>query len=233
VRALFITGTDTGVGKTTIALSLASYLSLKERIDVGVMKPFETGLTEGSVDSTLLKQVSGSPDDISIISPYRFELPLSPYAASVKEGREIDLEFLDGVFEKLMGSHRITLVEGAGGVLAPIRRGLFFADLIKRWDLPTLLVAPLGLGTINHTLLTLRYLSSVNIEVVGVVLNDRDAQRDPSKESNPRIIAEHTNVTILGIFPYLQQMPERERLAEIAQQCLDLRPILSRIPWPP
>lgn len=230
MRAFFVAGTDTGIGKTIVSASIAAYLSVRKGMDVGVMKPFETGVGEGISDSELLRQFSQTSDDLSLISPYRFALPLSPYAASILESRTIDLDFLDGVFQRLKCSHLVTLVEGAGGILVPIRKGFFLADLIKRWDLPTIVVAPLGLGTINHTLLTLHHLSCMNIEVIGLILNDKDSLKDVSKDSNPRVIAEHTDVPILGIFPYLKETPGRERLADIAEQFLDFQPILSRIP---
>lgn len=230
MKAFFVTGTDTGIGKTTVASSICAYLSLRKGLDVGVMKPFETGIEDEPSDSLILKETSRCKDDLSLISPYRFRPPLSPYAASLIEKKEIDIEFLDRLFESLVLSHDITVVEGAGGVLVPIKKDFFFADLIKRWNLPTLLVASLGLGTINHTLLTIRYLFLLNVEVLGVVLNEKDRKEDPSKRSNPSILKELLPVPILGVFPFFEGERKINVLSEMAEKYLDLSPILSRIP---
>jgi dethiobiotin synthetase len=234
--ALFVTGTDTGVGKTMITGAIAAYCSLTKNIDVGVMKPFEAGLMLRGKDllpwdAICLKEASGSQDDMALINPYAFEAPLSPLAASEEENVHIDLEMLDRIYQSLLKKHEILFVEGAGGILVPIRKDFFFVDLIKRWNVPVIVVSRLGIGTINHTLLTTRYLKQEGIRVVGVILNDSDSRNDPSKKSNPEILARYLDVPLLGVFPYQEALAKgerpREALAPIVADHIDMGPIIG------
>ncbi|MBA4416853.1 MAG: dethiobiotin synthase [Syntrophus sp. (in: bacteria)] len=220
MRAFFVTGTDTNVGKTLISVSLAAFFSLKKGLRVGVMKPFETGLPENrsdlfSCDGTSLKKASGSADDLATISPYTFPLPLAPESAAMLEQIEIDLNVVDNAYKRIIGNHDITIVEGAGGVLVPIKDGFFFADLIKRWNLPAVIVSRLGLGTINHTLSTCRILQAQGIKVLGVILNNTEGTDKPAAQTNPDILKKYLTAPILGIFPPVENLkgedtPDRE-----------------------
>ena len=139
MKAFFITGTDTGVGKTVVTSAVAAYCSLKRHLDVGVMKPFESGLPvragdHPSGDALFLKEASGSRDALSVIRPYAFEAPLAPEAASEREHVEIDIAVVDAMYRRLAQSHDVLLVEGAGGILVPIRRDFFFVDLAKELE---------------------------------------------------------------------------------------------------
>jgi dethiobiotin synthetase len=236
MTALFVTGTDTAVGKTMVTSAIAAYCSSIMRKDVGVMKPFEAGLMLRGKDllpwdAICLKEASGSQDDMGLINPYAFEAPLSPLAASEEENIHIDLEMLDRIYQSLLKKHEILLVEGAGGILVPIRKDFFFVDLIKRWNVPVLVVSRLGIGTINHTLLTCRYLKEEGIRVVGVILNDSDSKTDPSKKSNPEILTRYLDVPLLGVFPYEEALVRSERprevLASIIADHIDLKPLLG------
>jgi dethiobiotin synthetase len=237
VRALFITGTDTGVGKTVISAGLSAFLSLRKRMDVGVMKPFECGLSKRNKDllpwdAICLREASGSSDDLDNISPYTFEAPLAPEVASMLEHVKIDIEIIDGIYKNILKNHDIVIIEGAGGVLVPIKKGFFFADLIKRWDVPTIVVSRLGLGTINHTLLTCNYLQSIGISIVGVILNDTDGTGNLAAKTNPEVLRRYLNVPILGIFPYTKDLlkgsMDRELLADTFFRHIDTEAILSR-----
>ncbi len=215
-RAFFVTGTDTGVGKTLAAVSLAAYFKHKMGLNVGVMKPFETGLPVDRTelfpcDAKSLKDMSGTSDDLAVINPCSFRLPLSPEAAASVERKIIDLAVVERTYEKIVESHDITIVEGAGGVLVPIKEDFFFSDLIKRWALPALVVSRLGLGTINHTLLTCRFLQSQGIKVIGVILNDTDGSGDTAAKTNPDVLRKYLTVPVLGVLPYLTEK-ERESL---------------------
>lgn len=238
MKALIVTGTDTGVGKTTIAAALCAYLSLKMHINVGVMKPFESGLpkeedAEQCRDSVLLRRASGCGDTIQEINPYTFEAPLSPEAAAHLENVSINLEFINEAYEKLRARHTVLVAEGAGGVLVPIKKGFFFSDLMKLWRAPTVVVARLGLGTINHTLLTTRFLQSEGINVAGVILNDTEKEKDPSCETNPAALREYLNVPLLGIFPRLGDEPcgnmNREYLADVFARNVDTDRIMKTL----
>jgi dethiobiotin synthetase len=236
MKAFFVTGTDTGVGKTVVTSAIAAYCSLKKHLDVGVMKPFESGLPAASGDhsggdASRLKEASGSGDALSVIRPYVFEAPLAPEAAAERERVEIDIAVVDAVYRRLAQSHDVLLVEGAGGILAPIRRDFFFIDLVKQWKVPVVIVARLGLGTINHTLLTCRYLLHEGVAVVGVVLNDTDRKADPAKGHNTEMLSRYLDAPLLGVFPHQRGLagphPDRERLAGLAGQHLDMRPFFA------
>ena len=231
MRAIFVTGTDTGVGKTLVSACLAAYFSRMNALSVGVMKPFETGLPYSRTeffpcDGLALKTASGSTDDISVITPCSFDLPLAPETAAHLEHKEVDLTPIDRAFREIVKSHDITIIEGAGGILVPIKEDFFFSDLILRWALPVVVVARLGLGTINHTLLTVRLLQSQGTIVIGVILNDTDGGDDVAGRTNPDMLRKYLTVPILGVLPYLQG-PERESpdagiLAGIAKARLDM-----------
>jgi dethiobiotin synthetase len=234
MKVFLITGTDTGVGKTTVTCALCAYFSLRRGFDVGVMKPFESGLSlygkdQLPLDAVSLREASGSHDDLSLINPYAFLEPLAPYVAAELEHVQIDLEHLDRIYARLLKGHELMFIEGAGGVLVPIKKDFFFADLIKRWHTHVIVVSRLGLGTINHTLLTCRYLKNEGIPVAGVILNNVDGKTDRAAKTNPEALARHLGDTpLLGIFPYIGKRPPpaREELAEIVEKNLNTEPIL-------
>ncbi len=205
-RGLFITGTDTGVGKTFVAAGLAR--CLKNRgIATGVLKPAETGcvLRKGRripSDGTFLKYMAGAAEPIEEMVPYRLAAPLAPQVAAEREGIRIQTRRLESAFRKVSSGYAFTLVEGAGGILVPVTRKTTMVDLMKRFKLPVLLVSRIGLGTLNHTLLTLYYLTQHRVPVVGIVFNDPDGCRDLSARSNPATLEQWTSVPILGNIPF-------------------------------
>ena len=183
-----------------MACALAAYFSVTKKMDVGVMKPFEPGLSLRGKDSLpwdaiSLKEASGSLDDLALINPYSFDAALSPDTAAELEHVWIDLENLDRIYKRLREGHDMLLVEGSGGVLTPLQRGFFVSDLIKRWKLPVIVVARLGIGTVNHTLLTCRLLKDEGIPIAGVILNDLEGKPDASTRTNPDILTRYLDVT--------------------------------------
>jgi dethiobiotin synthetase len=231
-KAFFIAGTATGVGKTTVACALSAYFSVTKKLDVGVMKPFEPGLSLRGKDSLpwdalSLKEASGSQDDLALINPYSFDAALSPDTAAELEHVWIDLENLDRIYQQLRRGHDILLVEGSGGVLTPLQRGFFVSDLIKRWNLPVIVVARLGIGTVNHTLLTCRFLKDEGIPISGVILNDLEGKPDASTRTNPDILARYLDVPLFSVYPHRKQTGpvNRESLAEVVEKHLDMRPV--------
>jgi dethiobiotin synthetase len=198
------------------------------------MKPFETGLPSDRTelfpcDAKSLKDASGSTDNLALINPCTFELPLAPETAAQLNGKTIDLAVIDRAYEKIVRTHDITIVEGAGGILVPILEGFFFADLIARWALATVVVGRLGLGSINHTLLTCRVLQARGIRIIGVILNDTEGTDDVASRTNPDIIRKYLNVPILGVVPYFKTSEreglDRETLAAIPASHLDTKAI--------
>jgi len=228
-KGIFITGTDTGVGKTMVAGGLAALL-IENGIDVGVMKPVESGCRrENGIlipeDAIFLKEMSGSGDELQLINPYPLEHPLAPAMAAELEGVEIRLEVIREAYLTLTSRHELVLVEGAGGMLVPLTFHFFMADLARELGrLPLLLVTRAQLGTINHTLLTLYYARRERMEVMGIVMN----------HTSPTYgLAESLNLGALqqwGEAPYLSHLPflpntDKEIIKKAIQANLDLDPV--------
>ncbi len=205
-KGLFIAGTDTGIGKTFVAAGLATALRAKG-VNVGVFKPFESGVGSGHSDYKILKEASGSTDPDDWICPYRFEEALAPAVAGERAGVVIDWCQVTDCFESIAVKHDFVIVEGAGGLLVPLAPEKTNIDLIRECEFPVLLVAPLGLGTINHTLLSLEYLKSRKIACVGVVLNQITERSGVAEETNPSILEKLAPVGVLGVVPF-QRKPE-------------------------
>jgi dethiobiotin synthetase len=237
---IFITGTDTEVGKTLIAAGLV--VALQDRgIDVGVMKPLESGALcfESAPiprDAFYLKEIAGVQDDLDLINPYCFQAPLAPGVAAEQEGVEVDLQRIKEAYEELKGRHQFMVVEGAGGLLVPIAKGTLLPELIKVLDLPLFLVARSSLGTINHALLSLLYCQREGLEVVGIVINKSTPDADPAEESNPQYITQFGETPVWGSFPYLRDYAgvkgNRGFLTQLFTQHIDMKGLLKRLGLP-
>jgi len=198
---IFITGTDTGVGKTYVSSVIGSHLKYKMNIDVGYLKPVETG---GIQDTLTLKNTLNLPEDLSILNPINLKNPLSPNIAFEVEGYNISLEEIKErikrSFDTLSKKYQYLIVEGAGGVAVPIKDNFLMSDLIKFLDLPAVVVSRPNLGTINHTLLTLEHLRNKGIEVKGVIINCiTKLEEIPYYEKTFETIERYGNVEILGV----------------------------------
>lgn len=178
MKSLFVTGVDTGVGKTVFTCALAHALRLAG-INVGVMKPFATGLPRAgqykSEDVELLIKSSGVYDPQELVNPYYFEIPASPYMAAKKLEKTIDVDAVLSGFELLQSSHDVVLVEGIGGIMTPILKDYFVADLIKDLNLDSILVTSTKIGSVNHTLLTLAACKKYGIRIAGLVISEVDS----------------------------------------------------------
>jgi len=174
MNSIFITGTDTDVGKTCVTASIARLLH-EHGVDVGVMKPFASGIdnsTNGvSDDVRTLIEYAGVDDDVKLVNPYFFDLPSSPYDVARKLNIQIDLSVIYNSFEKLSSKHELVLVEGIGGILTPILNNFFLVDLIRKLNLPTLIVTNSKTGTVNHTLLTVDACKRMEIPISGFIIN--------------------------------------------------------------
>lgn len=206
-RSYFITGTDTGVGKTVVTSSIARGLRLRG-LDVGVMKPVESGCVDkdGSpvpADALALKEASGATDAIEEICPYRLSLPLSPHLAARMAGAEVDFGVILSVYGKLSARHGIMLVEGAGGLLTPLTDELTVADLAVKLGLPVIIVADSRLGVINHALLTIEAVQRRGLEVGAVILNRASGAADLSVEHNSAEIKRKTGLPVYD-FPHVK-----------------------------
>jgi dethiobiotin synthetase len=224
----FITGTDTGVGKTLIAGAIARALSLQGR-RVGVMKPFESGCRRNGdtlvpADALYLRNMAGSQDDLALICPYAFERPLAPGVAARLEHVSISLEKVQEIYSQLSAQHDIMLVEGAGGLMVPISEEQLIIDVVRLLQLPLIIVARSALGTINHTLLTVKEAQRGGIRVCGIILNKVSPEPDEAEDTNPEVIRKFSNVPLLGQVPYIpvDKRGDSDFLASLAQSKIDL-----------
>jgi len=189
---VFITGTDTGVGKTFVGALLAAGLK-KRGVDVGVMKPVETGCADMvPADALVLRKAAGVDDSVALICPAVFREPLAPLAAAREEGRDVDIESIRAAWRELGARHRMLIVEGAGGLMVPVTADRLMVDLVMEMGYPLLVVAANRLGCINHLMLTLDAASKRKIEIAGVVLNEPDDLSDPSGKTNAGMIGDLT-----------------------------------------
>ncbi|MBU4342797.1 MAG: dethiobiotin synthase [Candidatus Omnitrophica bacterium] len=210
MKGFFVTATDTGAGKTEVAAYLARALS-KKGLKVGVMKPVATG---ASKDAVILKRESSSPDPIRYINPVRLDLPLAPLVAARFERKKIDKDIILQRFRKLSSINDIMIVEGIGGLMVPVcknRKKVFYVlDMILKMKLPVVIIARPGLGTINHTIMTIELLKKKNIKIAGVIFNHAiRIKNDISVRTNPSIIEELTGVKVLGIMRYSRNRRKR------------------------
>ena len=198
MAGLFVTGTDTDVGKTFVTRLLARGLR-DAGVDVGVMKPAETGVPpEGPMDARALIAAAGVDDPVELVCPLRFDLPAAPEASARFEGRSVELEPVLDAWTTLSARHDFMLVEGAGGLLVPFDAKLTMADLSARLDLPLLVVARASLGTINHTLLTLEACERRDRPVVGVVISHATGVLSEADEKNVELLREALGDRLIG-----------------------------------
>ncbi len=233
-KIFFITGIDTNVGKTYVSLLLLLALKLRG-INAGYMKPVETGvaaLENGSknyLDGKFVKLYGNLTDALDVITPYTFQFPLSPYAAMKKEGKDLCIKEIIFKFYALSKAYEYMLVEGAGGMLVPLKKNHFIIDIAKYIDAGVILVTKAGLGMINQTLLNLEYAKNNNIKISGIIINNFLNESDASIDSNKEVLSEFTDAPIIGDIPY---MPEGEysgnidALKDAALKYIDLEKIL-------
>jgi dethiobiotin synthetase len=233
-KGIFVTATDTGVGKTIVSAAIVRALK-RCGVTTGAMKPIESGCTrkEGILepsDGRYLKIIAGMDDPLELITPVRFEAPLAPYCASQAEGIPVDLETIFKAYGTLCGKYDFMVIEGIGGVLVPlasiatrgVSRTYFITDLIKDLKLPTVVVTRPSLGTINHTLLTVNQLLREGIDVAGIIINfNTPTEGTIAEKTNPRALRELCPVPILGIIPCLKDI-SAESIEEIAAGCIDM-----------
>jgi dethiobiotin synthetase len=191
---LFVSGTDTGVGKTFVGCLLAEELRLNGH-SVAVMKPAESGANN---DAELLKAASKCRASLAQIRPYRFKAALAPAMAAELEGKKVSLARIKSLFRTLSRGHDGVLVEGAGGLMVPLNGELLVADLALQLGLPLLLAARPGLGTINHCLLCLSEARRRGLKVAAVILNGKSDSTDDSVSRNAAAIVKYGKVPVIG-----------------------------------
>ena len=218
---LFVTGTDTGVGKTVVACAIADALR-RRHIDLGVMKPIETGVgPQGPLDAIALAEAARVRDSLDLICPERFALPAAPSVAAAHEGRLVDRARVLTAWDALRRLHPLMVVEGAGGLLVPIAPGYSMAELAGDIGLPLLIVARAALGTINHTLLTLEAAERRHLVVAGVVISHGPRAISTSDAANLVALRELLGAQLRGEIPPLP--PE----ASVPRAAIDLDGLLA------
>jgi dethiobiotin synthetase len=206
IPGLFVTGTDTGVGKTVVAGAIAQWFA-RRGSSVAVCKPIATGCErrrEGLVseDAEFLASAADARHPLDQVCPQRFIEPLAPAVAAEREGREVDWGIIDRAIQQMCVGSGVMIVEGVGGVMVPLDRKATVLHLAAWLGLPAVVVARPNLGTINHTLLTVAALRSAGVDVAGVVINRYPAENATvAEETNPQAIERWGGVPVLCIVP--------------------------------
>jgi dethiobiotin synthetase len=204
MKGIFITGTDTGVGKTYFT-SLLTRTLRKKSIPAIPLKPISAG---DRTDSILLSEATGGEISPIEINPVHFSAPLSPYAASMVESRPFPWGILRERMEKLAQNYQGPfLVEGAGGWRVPLDSSLGIREWAQELSLPVVVVARNSLGTLNHTLLTVDSIRQSNLTLLGVVLNDTTPKPDESSITNPALLEQLTCLPVLSLAYQSTQLP--------------------------
>ncbi|RDJ31051.1 MAG: dethiobiotin synthase [Crenarchaeota archaeon] len=203
MKSYFFTGTDTDVGKTVITAGFARAFS-NRGFDIGVMKPFAAGKIHNSKfqseDAELLAKAAKVRDPEELINPQFFPIPASPYTASLNLNVNVNLELIHSKFKELMKMHDYLLVEGMGGIMTPILQNYYVADLIRDFNLSTIIVTRTKIGTINHSIMTIDKCKNYGLDIKGIIINNFDYDGYPTSELK-RDLESLTDVSVLGIIP--------------------------------
>jgi dethiobiotin synthetase len=228
VKGVFVTGTDTGVGKTWIAAGLTAVLR-RWGLSACYFKPVQSGCPEENgrlvpTDARFAKELAGLDEPLDLLTPITLRLPLAPGVAAVREGVSVDLERIARARKELAGRYDLLVTEGAGGLYVPLTATNFLVlDMVRWLRLPLIVVARAGLGTINHTALTVKAAQHAGAPVAGVVINRYPERPNLAEQTNPEVITAITETSILGKVPEIQDIFSREGkeafLAALDQVC--------------
>lgn len=239
MKGVFITGTDTGVGKTVVTAGLVGAMGKKD-MKVGVMKPVQSGgiVSNGMIiseDIELLLEASGLDLPRELVNPYCFVPPISPDLAAGRT--EVSLELIKRRLIRLSSLSDCVFVEGAGGIASPLIKNKTNGDVARELGLPVIIISPQRLGTINHTVLTVEYLRKKDVRTIGVILNNYtepggDSYEDIIRQSNGEQIQTYGKVRVLGEVPYIVTPMDGGGLGEMIRtvsECIDIEYIRERI----
>ena len=200
-KGIFVTGTDTSVGKTYVTALILSELR-RRGVRAAAFKPIACG-EGGRHDAEIYAEIMNHEQPLDVLNPIYLKHPLAPSVAAKLERHRIDLHKVFRNYQLLAAEYAVILVEGAGGLLVPIRDDYSVADLAKALELPLLVVARLGLGTINHSLLTIRQAHTHKLKVAGIVLNNIvGGQRGLAERTNIETVPKMCRVPLLGVVPH-------------------------------
>lgn len=230
MKAYFITGTDTGVGKTSITAGLAGSMR-KLGINVGVMKPIASGIPQKigskSLDVDIIVEASKTKDSEELINPVFLPIPTSPYDATKLLSLPVDMPLILTTFTKLLSIHDILLVEGIGGIMTPITKNFFVADMIKAMGIETIIVTRATLGTLNHTMMTYQLCKDYGIKVKGLVINNFDEKGTAAEKNAPMTLHEITGLDILGVVPFIKDYNKIDTMIEMLGKKVDVKSLIS------
>jgi dethiobiotin synthetase len=225
-RGIFVTGTDTGVGKTVVACALIRALAARG-VEVMPMKPIAAGASRHSGrwandDTVALLRAAGRDETrVDDVTPILLREPMAPHIAAARENRRIGLEPVRSAFQRLAANGEFVVAEGVGGFVVPLDRALDTVDLARMLGLPVLLVVGLRLGCLNHALLTARAIAAARLAFAGWIANTLDATMAVPDE-NVAALEERLQAPLLGRLP-LQANLDLEALASL----IDVGPLLA------
>ena len=227
MKSLFITGTDTDVGKTYITAGLAITLR-KMGTDVGVMKPFAAGIEQKkgfkSEDVEILSNAAQISDPETLLNPQFFPISASPYTAWKKLKIKPKIPLILSSFKKLSRNHKMILVEGMGGTMTPILKDYYVANLIKDMKIPTVIVTRSKVGTVNHTLMTVMMCQKYKIPIKGIIINNFD-DGYPIDQLKKDLV-NLTGIKVLGSIPFIKDMSDKS-MYKIFKKNIDMESLLQ------
>lgn len=226
-KGIFIIGIDTEIGKTTIAAGLSNLL-FRKGIEIGVMKPFATGIKRyskdfKSLDTKMLKDASGNKDNDNIINPFFYSIPTAPYLAKkiLKINENIDIEEILNKYKEIENRHDFTIVEGIGGLMVPLSKDFSVADLASIINIPIILITSNRIGSINHIIMTSRLAILYKLKIKGIIINNKckflETYYKLITNSLPRVVEELTQCKVLATIPYIKK-PTAKKIANILEK---------------
>ncbi len=231
MHGIFVTGTDTGVGKTAISAGIAWALR-RQKVDVGVMKPFATAnrvfsKRYRSQDTALLARASAVNDHDYDLNPFFYSIAASPLSATeLKYGPPVDIKSALHKLKELGRSHQFMIVEGIGGIMVPLTENEFVMDFAKRTNLPLIIVSTPKLGTLNHTLLTVMACKKLRLRVAGIVLNKTSKKPDVVEQKTAPILERLTDIKVLAQIPF-SKGANYISIGKLLEEKLDIQMLLS------
>ncbi len=232
MRGVFVTGTDTGVGKTVVAAGLA-WLLRKKGIDIAVMKPFATGdklysKRFKSEDTSILAEAAGVSETDEDLNPAFFKVPASPLmAAQILRKSPPDVHGALFPLKKLAIKHQFVVVEGIGGLMVPLTEREFVADFVRLADLPVMIVTHPRLGTLNHTLLTVRVCREFGLNILGIIVNMMPKRPSVVEKNTPSAIQRLAGVPVLAVLPEMKNRPEYKEIGKLLEKTSVVEKLLS------
>ncbi len=227
VRGVFVTGTDTDVGKTVVAAGLTAALR-SHNLRAAYFKPVQSGCQEENgrliaSDARFAQTLVGLEEPLSVVTPVVLKLPLAPAVAAAQAGVRIDLEDIAKAYRNLAEQYDFLVVEGAGGLYVPLVDNNFLVLDLARWlGLPVLVVARPGLGTINHTVMTVKTAQQAGLPVVGIIINQYPENPNLAARTNPEVIAAVSGRPILAKVPVITDLESHAGRATLIRSLAEI-----------